>query len=178
MALGLLQSTGEIRRVPVNGRLDQQRYGYVRWTDSPSRTTTFTPEEARTELARLYFGWTGPASLAHFRWFSAFGVQAAKAAVAPLGLLPVDGTDLLIRPEDAAEFAAFVPPSGPGYALVTWIDGVVLLRRDLAALLDPSAGGISVLGSALRGLGDVRGMSLDSPAARRPRLAALRALAG
>jgi hypothetical protein len=29
-ALGLLQAAGEIRRVPVNGRLDQQRYAYVR----------------------------------------------------------------------------------------------------------------------------------------------------
>lgn len=30
VALGILQAHGEIRRVPVNGRLDQQRYGYVR----------------------------------------------------------------------------------------------------------------------------------------------------
>src|SRR5439155_9597948 len=51
-ALGLLQAAGEIRRVPVNGRLDQQRYGYVRWGAEP---TGLTDEEARTALARLYF---------------------------------------------------------------------------------------------------------------------------
>ncbi|WP_253257269.1 DNA glycosylase AlkZ-like family protein, partial [Arthrobacter sp. Hiyo1] len=30
-ALGLLQADGRIRRVPVNGRLDQQRYAYTSW---------------------------------------------------------------------------------------------------------------------------------------------------
>ncbi len=68
-ALGLLQAAGEIRRVPANGRLDQQRYKYVRWRPS---ATDLSDAAARTELARLYFEWTAPASLAHFRWFSAF----------------------------------------------------------------------------------------------------------
>lgn len=31
IALGRLQGTGEIRRVPTNGRLDQQRYQYTLW---------------------------------------------------------------------------------------------------------------------------------------------------
>lgn len=31
VALGLLQAAGEIRRIPVDGRLDQQRYSYVAW---------------------------------------------------------------------------------------------------------------------------------------------------
>lgn len=35
LALGKLQAWGEIRRVPSNGRLDQQRYGYVRWRPNP-----------------------------------------------------------------------------------------------------------------------------------------------
>src|SRR6185436_9218067 len=51
-ALGLLQAAGEIRRVPVNGRLDQQRYGYVRWS---APRTGMSDAEARAELARLYF---------------------------------------------------------------------------------------------------------------------------
>ncbi len=41
-ALGLLQRDGRIRRVPANGRLDQQRYAYscgtcrrARWTTTP-----------------------------------------------------------------------------------------------------------------------------------------------
>jgi hypothetical protein len=35
LALGRLQGLGEIRRVPVNGRLDQQRYRYALWRPSP-----------------------------------------------------------------------------------------------------------------------------------------------
>ncbi len=31
LALGKLQAYGQIRRVPVNGRLDQQRHLYVAW---------------------------------------------------------------------------------------------------------------------------------------------------
>src|SRR4029077_3182804 len=35
LALGRLQAAGEIRRVPVGGRLDQQRYRYARWSPNP-----------------------------------------------------------------------------------------------------------------------------------------------
>lgn len=56
IALGLLQAAGRIRRIPVNGRLDQQRYVYTRWSPID---TGLSDEEARTELARKYFGWTG-----------------------------------------------------------------------------------------------------------------------
>jgi hypothetical protein len=131
-ALGLLQAAGEIRRVPVNGRLDQQRYGYVRWS---APRTGLTDSDARAELARCYFHWTGPASLAHFRWFSAFTVAAAKAAVADLGLVDV-GEGLLLPPELVDEYEAFRAPEQPGYALLAGIDALVLLRRDHRSLLD------------------------------------------
>src|SRR5262249_14429939 len=45
LALGKLQSCGEIRRVPINGRLDNQRYRYVVWTPSPMRGFKLSPEE-------------------------------------------------------------------------------------------------------------------------------------
>src|SRR6185295_16278607 len=35
LALGPLQSMGAIRRIPENGRLDQQRYSYTVWQPSP-----------------------------------------------------------------------------------------------------------------------------------------------
>jgi hypothetical protein len=35
IALGRLQARGEIRRVPINGRLDQQRYRYTLWRPGP-----------------------------------------------------------------------------------------------------------------------------------------------
>lgn len=132
LALGLLQAQGEIRRVPVDGRLDQQRFGYTRWSFTPMAD----PEQAAVELAQRYFAWAGPASLKHFRWFSGFSAAVAKKVVAELGLSPVEGTDLLLAPADADEFAAFTVPRSPSYALVAGIDGIHLLHRDLGRLLD------------------------------------------
>lgn len=131
-ALGLLQAAGEIRRVPAHGRLDQQRFSYVRWRPPASN---LTDAEARTELARLYFDWTGPASLAHFRWFSAFSAANAKAAVAELRLVDV-GDGLLATAEHARELAAFPVPKKPRYALLAGIDALLLLRRDVPSLID------------------------------------------
>ncbi|RKE20475.1 DNA glycosylase AlkZ-like family protein [Streptomyces sp. TLI_171] len=128
LALGLLQARGLIRRVPVNGRLDQQRYGYVRW-DQPVHGEA-------AELARRYFGWAAPASIRHFRWFSGFTAATAKAALAPLHLEPLPGTDLLMPPELMQEFQEFTVPTEPAYALVAGIDGLHLLHRDLARLVD------------------------------------------
>jgi hypothetical protein len=229
-ALGLLQAAGEIRRVPVNGRLDQQRYGYVRWS---APRTGLDDDAARAELARLYFRWTGPATLANFRWFSGFSAAAAKAAVADLGLVDV-GDGLLLPPDLVDGYEACRVPAQPGYALLAGIDALILLRRDHRSLLDDAdveratpgggpLGGLSdlpdhpivdrgrIVGlwqydpaverivwwsfgpvddeAALRAvvgrteeyvrdqLGDARSFSLDSPKARAPRLAALRAAA-
>ncbi|QXV60618.1 DNA glycosylase AlkZ-like family protein [Amycolatopsis sp. TNS106] len=134
LALGLLQARGDIRRVPVDGRLDQQRYGYVRWTPSP-RGGLSDMDTARTELARRYFSWAAPASLKHFRWFSGFTAASAKKIAEQLELVPLDGTDLLLPKEIADEFAAFTVPSEPSYALLAGIDGIHLLHRELPRLL-------------------------------------------
>jgi hypothetical protein len=131
LALGLLQSRGRIRRVPVNGRLDQQRYGYVGW-DQPVRGDA-------VDLARRYFSWAGPATLKHFRWFSGFTAATARRAVAEAGPVPLaPGSELLLPPELAEEFAGFEVPKDPHYTLLAGIDGIHLLHRDLPRLLDPA----------------------------------------
>ncbi|MFJ8474017.1 DNA glycosylase AlkZ-like family protein [Kitasatospora sp. NPDC094011] len=131
LALGLMQSRGRIRRVPVNGRLDQQRYGYVGW-DQPAAG-------GAVDLARRYFSWAGPATLGHFRWFSGFSAATARAAVAEAGPVPVEpGSELLLPPELAEEFAGFEVPAEPHYTLLAGIDGIHLLHRDLPRLLDPA----------------------------------------
>ncbi len=137
LSLGKLQSSGHIRRVPVNGRLDQQRYRYTIWRPNPMAKFKMSDDEVQTELARRYFTWTGPATLAEFQWFSALGVKAAKGAIAPLGLEPLAG-DRLMFPEDRERFEAFQIPKEPQYTLVSSIDGISLLRRDLKSLADPA----------------------------------------
>ncbi len=152
-ALGLLQAAGEIRRVPVNGRLDQQRYAYVRWQPPSSG---LTDDEARAELARLYFDWTGPATLANFRWFSAFTVAQAKAAVAGLNLVAL-GDGLLAPPALAENLASFQAPKKPQFALLAGIDALILLRRDVPSLVDPADAALAVPGEKLQvgGLSDL-----------------------
>jgi len=137
LGLGRLQSEGRIRRVPVNGRLDQQRYKYVRWDPSPLATLTLSLDEAFTELARRYFRWIGPATVAEFQWFSGLGARAARAAIEPLKLVPMaPGSDRLLHAGDLEALGAFKRPKDPSYALVSGVDALVLLRRDVNALVE------------------------------------------
>jgi hypothetical protein len=134
LALGLLQSQGEIRRIPVNGRIDQQRYRYALWQPNPLKGYQASQEETFVELARRYFEWTGPATAGEFQAFAALGVKAAEAAVEPLKLTEI-GDGRLLPAALADEFAAFKTPKDPRYALVSSIDGVLLLRRDLKSMI-------------------------------------------
>ena len=87
------------------------------------------------ELARRYFSWIGPATVAEFQWFSAFTAKAAKAAMEPLKLKSF-GEDRWMLPEDRDEFESFKIPKQAQYILVSSIDGIALLRRDIGALID------------------------------------------
>ena len=140
VALGLLQAAGDIRRVPVNGRLDQQRYKYAAWK--------CTPKGSFTDLARAYCSWIGPAAVTEFQTFAGLGVKAAKAAVDPLGLVEVnDG--LFLLPEDREEFLKFQAPKRPQYALVSSLDGIASLRGDWKGLLAPEDGEQHLPGHAI-----------------------------
>jgi hypothetical protein len=136
LALGRLQLAGEIRRIPTNGRLDQQRYRYTLWRPNPLSLFRYTREEAFTELARRYFKWTGPATLAEFQWFSGLGVGTAKAAVEPLKLVPMEsGSERVLFAEDREALAGFSVPRTPKYVLVSSLDSLCLLRRNLPSLV-------------------------------------------
>lgn len=136
LALGRLQTTGEIRRVPTNGRLDQQRYRYTLWRPNPLAGFRLSLEECYVELARLFFSWIAPATMAEFQAFAALSIKAAKAAAAPLELVSLaPGDARLVLPGQRAEIDAFVAPAEPRHALVGSIDGMLLLRRDVQSLL-------------------------------------------
>lgn len=138
LGLGRLQTAGKIRRVPVDGRLDTQRYRYALWDPSPLDGFELSQEEAFREVAKLYFRWIGPATLSSFKVFSGLGVNAAKQAIEGLGLVTVEeGSDLLMMPEDREELMSFKVPDGEQIALVGSIDGIVHLRGDSASLVDP-----------------------------------------
>src|SRR5262249_49211500 len=137
LALGRLQRRGEIRRAPVTGRLDQQRYTYALWNPNPLANDRRTTADALTQMARRYFRWVGPATILEFGWFSGHGVRATKEATEPLGLVPIEtGSDRLLLPEDEAAFRAFKPPAKPQYALVSSLDTIAAARRDVKSLVD------------------------------------------
>ncbi len=137
LALGRLQRAGDLRRVPVNGRLDQQRYSYVRWRPNPRKRAPFDATEAYTALAERFFGWVGPATVAEWQWYSGLGVKASSAILAPLGLVAATASsDRLLLPDDAESLRTFKAPKGAQYALVSSLDPLVATRRNLASLLD------------------------------------------
>ena len=146
LALGRLQTLGKIRRVPVTGRLDQQRDQYMNWSPSPLDRYPESLDAAFTELARRFFRWVGPATLSEFQWFAGLGVKTTKQATESLGLVPADGSpNRLLLPEDADAYAAFEPPSKPQYALVSGLDPITANRRELGSMLDPKHSDVSVM---------------------------------
>lgn len=137
LALGRLQARGDIRRVPINGRLDQQRYAYAPWKPNPLSKFGLSTSAAYTELARRFFRWVGPATLGEFQWFSGLGMKAGREAVASLGLVSANaGSDRMLLPEDEDAFRTFRAPKKPQYALVSSLDSISATRRDLRGLLD------------------------------------------
>lgn len=158
LALGRLQSSGDIRRVATNGRLDQQRYRYALWRPNPLAAFRLSTEEAHVELARRFFRWIGPATAGEFQWFSGCGVKAAKAAMEPLQLVPAGkGSDRVMPAVDRDAFENVKVPAKPQYVLISGLDSIVLLRRDITALLDSADTRRKVHGA--RGACDLGGLS-------------------
>jgi hypothetical protein len=88
-------------------------------------------------LAELYWRWSGPASVAHFQWFSGLGVGAAKKVVEPLGYQPIEpGSELLLPASEMEAFRAFEIPAEPHYNLVASLDATLLLKREIKPLVD------------------------------------------
>ncbi len=159
VALGKLQESGDIRRIPINGRFDQQRYQYALWRPNPLRGFNLSAEQVQQELARRYFAWIEPAAPADFQAFSGLGVKATKAALEPLQLEPVEiapGDQRFFLPGDRARFEAFQPPKEPSYSLLGSIDSLFLLRNDFKAALEPGDLERKVLvNSGVRNLGSL-----------------------
>jgi hypothetical protein len=148
-ALGLLQRDGRIRRVPANGRLDQQRYAYTLWGLPASELDI---DDARTALIRRYLGWTGGATLKQSQWFTGFTVAQSKGALAAVGAVEVTtaGGDMLwMLPDDVERLAEFEVPAGEQIQLLAGTDSLVIQRRNSGDMFAEEDRGRKMLGSNL-----------------------------
>lgn len=148
-ALGLLQAAGRIRRIPVNGRLDQQRYAYTTWDLPPS---TVDDDAARALLMERYLRWTGGATLKESQWFTGFTVAQSKQALADVGAVEVpaaSGEVLWLRPDDVERLSEFDPPAEEQIQLLAGTDSLVLLRRNSGNMFAEEDEERKVLGATL-----------------------------
>lgn len=148
-ALALLQADGRIRRVPVNGRLDQQRYAYTLWGLSP---TVMDEDASRSLLLGRYLGWTGGATVKQSQWFTGFTLAHTKAALSAIGAVEVataNGEVLCMLPDDVVRLASFEAPAEEQIQLLAGTDSLVLLRRNLGDLFADPDKGRKFLGSTL-----------------------------
>jgi hypothetical protein len=137
VALGMLEARGLVRRIPINGRIDQQRYFYALWPQNPRIAAPLEPEAAALQLAQRFFCWIGPARLAELQWFTGLGAKACRELAQRLGLvsIPSDG-EFLILPEDLEGFTKQSETVAPSYALVSMIDPLLATRRKVDELID------------------------------------------
>ena len=120
LALGRLQTHGLIRRVPTDGRLDQQRYRYVAWTPSPLGKKVLGDDEVAMELGRRFFRWTGPATVAQLAWWGGLGVKAARGVAAELKLATLEeGSDRYLFQDDKDALLAMTLPREPRISFVS-----------------------------------------------------------
>ena len=139
LGLGVLQEQGKIRRIPIGGRIDQQRYAYALWSPSPLDTTKVSSDSCYRELAMRYFEWIGPATIENFQWFTALSLKSCREVISDLDLVPVEpGSPYLFPSTLQSDFKAFECPSEPSISLISGIDCLFLLRRNITDHLDPA----------------------------------------
>lgn len=139
LSLGLLslQSNAKIRRFPIGGRLDHQSYRYGPFDSAPDVSDDFPKENAYQQLAFLFWGWMGLATVEHFLWFSGLPKKVGLKAVQHLQLKQVNDSELLGKVEKIEELESFSFPDQPAYRLLSSLDSLFLARRDLSLHISP-----------------------------------------
>lgn len=156
MCLGMLQTAGLIRRVPVSGRLDQQRFKYVKWENPPVQDQSL--EEAQLAFAKRYFDWLGIASRAAFKNVAGLGVKRTDAILNELRLSPLEaGSDYFGTMQTIEAFRSFQIPRDPQIRLVSNLDGISHLNWGIAPLIDEADHTQSAFGP--KGLMNLGGLS-------------------
>ena len=129
-----LQKEGKIRRIPLDGRLDNERYAYTLWEPSPLQGFSLSKAQIQSELAELYFTSIGPATLEEFVWFSGFSKRDALTAIASSELEDIGDGYICFEPDHWLTEYELRTDSNPQF--LTCLDNLIMLTRNLALHID------------------------------------------
>lgn len=130
-----LQKEGKIRRIPLDGRLDNERYAYALWPDNPLDGFSFSKPEVQAQLAEVYAYSTSPFTLEEFLWFSGFSKRDAVAALQADKISSYD-EGYYIHKDNIEIFEEFQADPKPNPQFLTCLDNLILLTRNLALHID------------------------------------------
>jgi hypothetical protein len=144
VALRALEVRNAIERTLAGGRLDTERYVWrAAGIDAGWTPTVPVPADAVgrwAELARIFVGFAGPATVADLAAWAGLAARDARAAVTRAGLAPIaiDGyaADAWVAPDDVA---ALSRPAGPSdaVALLSFEDNYLVAHGGPRWVVDP-----------------------------------------
>lgn len=159
-ALRRLEFLGRVTRVPVEHRLDHERY---EWAATGSTLAEVDAAEVWREMAALYFRWAGPATRKEFAAWVGCRQGDAKSAIEAAGLEAVEVEGLGEAFAYRATLDTKPGRGGPPVRFVGALDNLFAMRASSASLVAPEHAGVEVssFGRGKRAtLGDV-GQPLD-----------------
>lgn len=141
-ALRALEFAGRLERLPVDDRLDHERYVWQRPEVAPDLEGQ--PRDLKgiaRPLAERFFRFAGPATLAEFCKWSGLNKGQAKAGIAAAELAPVRiegyADEAWIDPE-ALDALTAAEPVDSGVRLLNFADNYLSLRSTPSAFVDPA----------------------------------------
>ncbi|MBX3096950.1 MAG: winged helix DNA-binding domain-containing protein [Fimbriimonadaceae bacterium] len=154
LALGFLQTSARVRRIPLNGRLDNERYQYALWPDAPALPGR---EEAVSEFVRLYLDATAPAKMDALRGYSSLALKELKPAVEAMEL--TDTEFGLVPNHLVDEFTSWRTPDEEDVRFLGSLDNITHHQWSFAGHVMPEDGAHPIWNA----LGIRSGHLMDSP---------------
>ena len=161
VALRMLEARGAVRRSPVGGTLDAERYEWGTDDSGAAIGVTDAPGLA-SSAARRYFEMSGPATRKDLATWSGATQRDAAAAMELLGLEPVEvqglADDYWALPEHLAQVRK--PPEAPQVVLVPFRDPLLDGRATVRPLVRDEHAEVQVenWGAGSKRLGEVKSL--------------------
>ena len=144
VVLRYLEAQGRIRRAPIGGRLDAERYEWM--LDDTDAAAVVDSTDLATLVGRHYFATTGPATLKDFATWAGLTQRDAKPVLETLKLQELevrDQKDSYWMLRSQADTVAR-PPAVPRVVLVSLRDPILDARTSPLPLIDEEHWGVRI----------------------------------